>query len=257
MTEPRLTTTVVDGIATITINRPGRLNALTWATMDDIGEAIRDLGAQPATRVIVLTGAGRAFCAGADLADVGAEEDPVAAVAHGMADSLNPMCEALLAAPVPTLVAVNGPCVGGGVGLALLADITVAARSAYFLVPQVDMLGIVPDVGATWALPRLIGRARTLGMSVLGERITAERAEQWGLIWQCVDDDTFADDVAALARKLAGANPDAVAATRRLVNRLDVTLEEQLLTERAEQIPLLRNGAFAERVGQFASASGR
>lgn len=251
MSAPVSTTLSPDGVATVTITRPDRLNALDWDAMNLIGAAVEDLGNDDRTRVIVLTGMGRAFCAGADLANVGRADDVAQSVADGMADHLNPMCEALLAAPVPTLAAVNGPCVGGGVGLALLADVTIAARSAYFLIPQVDMLGIVPDVGATWALPRTVGRARALGMSLLGDRIGAEQAERWGLIWQCVDDEDFNGAYSTLAARLAQVNPAAVLATRRLVSRVDMPLSEQLHHERAEQIPLLANSRFAERISQF------
>lgn len=252
MTDCVTTTRSADGVVTLTINRPGRLNALSWETMDVLREALEEAGRAQGTRAIVLTGEGRAFSAGADLADVGLAEDIVQSVADGMAHKLNPLCEAMLAAPVPTLAAVNGPCVGGGAGLALLADVTVAKRSAYFLIPQVDSLGIAPDLGATWALPRLIGRARSMGASLFGERISAQRAEDWGLIWRCVDDELFDDEVASLAKRLANVNPSAATATRRLVSRVDTPLREQLQLERAEQIPLLENGRFADRLGQFA-----
>lgn len=244
---------VVDGIATVALARPERLNALSWEVADRIADAVRQLGDKPDTKVIVLTGEGRAFCAGADLSAVGSVDDLVADIDRGMYHNLDPMCEAFFNAPVPTVVAVNGPCAGGGVGLALLADITVAARSAYFLIPQVQTLGLVPDVGATWAMPRLVGRARSMGMSLLGERVSAEQAEEWGLIWRCFDDEALADGVGAIARRLAQANTGAITATRRLIkDGASATLREQLTAERLEQVPLLTNPTFAARLQQFA-----
>jgi 2-(1,2-epoxy-1,2-dihydrophenyl)acetyl-CoA isomerase len=166
---------------------------------------------------------------------------------------MSPLARAVLAAPVPVVAAVNGPCAGGAVGLALLCDMVFAARSAYFLVPQVIPLGGVPDLGATWVLGRLVGRARALGMSLTGERVTAERAEQWGMIWRCVDDGELLDHAIAAARRLADA-PAAVVATRRLVDTgFSSTSEDQLDLEAGQQAARFADPAVAAAVERFAA----
>lgn len=249
-------TEVDGGIATITLDRPHRLNALSWETMQRLHDALDDVTAVADTRAVVLTGAGRAFCSGADLVDFDdTVTDPGAAVERNMMATLTPLCEALLQARVPIVAAVNGPCAGGGLGLALLADVTVAARSAYFLVPQVAALGIAPDAGATWVLARHVGRARALGMSLTGERIDAEQAERWGLIWRCVDD----ADLMAAARAIAAqisATPAAAVATRRLVDAATCTPSaEQLDDEARAQGILFGDPAVVESILRFARRS--
>ncbi|MDQ2637167.1 MAG: enoyl-CoA hydratase-related protein [Actinomycetota bacterium] len=244
------------GIATITLQRPHRLNALTWSGMDEIRAAVSDLTARDDVFALVITGAGRGFSAGLDLIDLDADVgDLSASVQHEMTVRLNPMCRAILDAPVPVLAAVNGPCAGGGLGLALLADVTIAAQSAYFLVPQVDSLSIVPDAGVTWTLPRLVGRARALGMSLTGARIDAQQAERWGLIWRCVPDDEVLNQVYAFAGKLAG-NRYPVVATRELIdNALTSSLADQLLAETRAQSVALREPEAVERIRRFAVKS--
>lgn len=245
-------TAIHDGIATITLQRPHRLNALTWGVMDDIRAAIADLAAGEEVRALVITGAGRAFCAGLDLIDLDTEvEDLAAAVEHQMSVSLNPLCRAIAEAPVPVLAAVNGPCAGGGLGLALLADITIAAESSYFLVPQVSSLGIVPDAGATWVLPRLLGRARALGMALTGARIDAAQAQQWGLIWRCVPDDELLPQTYDLAAALAR-RPGPVVATRQLIDRaVSSHLSDQLDAEARAQRIALRDPRVGANIGEF------
>lgn len=248
---------IQDGIVTLTLQRPHRLNALTWETMRQMRDAITDLGADPEVRALVITGTGRAFCAGLDLIDLAGTEDIRAVVEREMADSLNPLCQAIAEAPVPVVAAVNGPCAGGGLGLALLADITIAAESSYFLVPQVSSLGVVPDAGATWVLPRLIGRARALGMSLTGDRIDAVQAERWGLIWRCVPDGellTQAHDIAiALGRR-----PDTVVATRALLDgAMSAGLPDQLAAETQAQSIALRTTDALASITRFTAKSQR
>jgi 2-(1,2-epoxy-1,2-dihydrophenyl)acetyl-CoA isomerase len=251
-------TAIHRGIATITLERPHRMNALTWPVMDRIRSAITDLAARDEVRALVITGAGRAFCAGYDLIDLDtAAADLPTAVPREMTASLNPLCQAIVDAPVPVLAAVNGPCVGGGLGLALLADITIAAESSYFLVPQVSSLGIVPDAGATWVLPRLIGRARALGMSLTGARITAAQAQRCGLIWRCVPDNDLMTQTYAVAAALAE-RCDPVVATRKLIDAaVSASLPAQLAAEtRAQEIALRDPGAVAN-IDRFAATSPR
>ncbi|MEU9330826.1 enoyl-CoA hydratase/isomerase family protein [Streptomyces canus] len=253
-----LNTCLDDGVATITLDRPDRLNALSWELMDQIREAIESLGHDPATRVLVITGTGRAFSAGLDLADLDSQGKGLAReVVDGMACSVDPMCAAILETPVPVVAAVNGLCAGGAVGLALLADVTVATRSAYFLVPQMTSLGIVPDVGITWALARHAGRARAMGMALLGDRITAEQARDWGLIWSCVDDDRFREEVRDIARRLSELEPTGgVPATRELVAAGQAAPPAaQLAAERAHQRALFLGPGPADRIDHFLNRS--
>lgn len=246
-------TTIGAGIATITLQRPDRLNALTWSIMDQIRTAITELGRRDDVHALVITGSGDGFCAGYDLIDLdSAGGDLAASVQSGMAASLSPLCQAIVDAPVPVVAAVNGPCVGGGLGLALLADIVVAAESSYFLVPQVSSLGIVPDAGATWILPRVLGRSRALGMLLTGCRVGAAQAEQWGLIWRCVPDDDLLREAYVLARELARRRSPVVA-TRKLVDSAAPSvLEEQLFAETREQSIALCDPAVSGRIRRFA-----
>jgi 2-(1,2-epoxy-1,2-dihydrophenyl)acetyl-CoA isomerase len=157
-------------------------------------------------RVVILTGKGRSFCAGADIG-AGAELDPGMSIGDGIYRSMdtafNPLVRELAALPKPVIAAVNGVAAGGGVGLALAADIVVAARSAEFIQVFGPRLGLVPDMGCTYFLVQLLGRARARGLALLGERLTAQKAEEWGLIWRCVDDDLVMDEAQMIARRLA------------------------------------------------------
>lgn len=249
-----------DNIATITFNRPAALNALTRDLCEQTLAALRDAAASGA-RAAVITGKGRAFSAGADLlshshlfaqgADAIGRE-----VGFDLQEVSNPLVEAIVGSPIPVVSAVNGLCVGGAVGIALAADIVVAARSAYFLTPQVAQLGIVPDLGATWTLPRKIGRARALGVMLLGQRMPAQLAQDWGLIWKCVDDDALVGEALSIARRLAGVPSAAVRATRSMVDAAPNTpLAAQLETERLWQIKFLASGFFRDAVERFIAAS--
>jgi 2-(1,2-epoxy-1,2-dihydrophenyl)acetyl-CoA isomerase len=251
-----------DAIATIAFNRPEALNALSESLMKQATAALTQ-AATGGARAIVLTGVGRAFSAGGDLegfAEVIARGHEVVPreIGRWMRESFHLLVEAIARSPIPVVAAVNGPCAGGAVGVALAADVVIAARSAYFLVPQVAQLGIVPDLGATWALPRNVGRARGLSAALLGERITGERAEAWGLIWKCVDDTTLMHEATAIAQRLAGAPAGVVHATRALIDAAPrTTLADQLEAERAAQIEFLGTEAFRKAVARFIAASGK
>ncbi|MFF0051103.1 enoyl-CoA hydratase/isomerase family protein [Streptomyces sp. NPDC005498] len=253
-----LRTRLDNGVATITLARPELLNALSWELMDRLREAVDTLGQDPATRVLVITGEGRAFCGGADLAGMGADRPELGRrIADVMAHSVNPLCTAIAESPVPVLAAVNGPCVGGGVGVALLADVTVAARSAYFLVPHVPTLDIAPDLGLSWVMARRAGQARALGITLLGDRISAQQAAEWGLIWQCVDDAEFPKQVEGLARRLADLDPAAAVSTRQLLSQgHSAALAEQLAAERSHQRALFDRPGPAERILGFLNRRG-
>ena len=244
------------GVATLTINRPERMNALhvgVIAEMIHAVDAVRDGGT---ARVLVLTGTGRAFCSGADLAGGGAGGG--AERSSGPPDAgkvlethFNPLLERLFALPVPFITAVNGVAAGAGCSYALAGDIVIAAKSAYFLQAFVN-IGLVPDVGSTWMLPRLAGKARAQAMMMLGDRIPAETAADWGMIYKCVEDAELAATVAEIATKLAKGPTRAYTLIRHgLRESLDKTLTEALMVERRNQLHAGRTADFAEGVKAF------
>ncbi len=244
-----------DGVATLTINRPDRLNALhagVIAEMITAVDRIRDGESQ--ARCLVLTGAGRGFSSGADLSGGGAG----AALGGGPVDAgkvlethFNVLLERLFALPVPLVTAVNGPAAGAGCSYALAGDIILAARSAYFLQAFVN-IGLVPDVGSTWMLPRMVGRARATRMMMLGERIPAEQALAWGMVSEVVDDAELMPRATEIARKLAAGPTRALALIRQGIRDcLDKTLTEALMVERRNQLEAGRTADFAEGVAAF------
>lgn len=244
-----LSVSTAGAVTTISFDRPDRLNALTFDDLDALREAVVTLDDD--VTVLVITGSGRAFSAGVDLSFEGID-DIAGHVSQRLIDCVVPAAEALRAVPVPVLAAVNGPCIGGAVGIALLADVTVAARSAHFVLPQITRLGGVPDFGATWLLPRLVGRTRALGLATLGEPISAEQAEQWGLIWKCLDDELFEAEVAALAAQLATTSREAIVATRQLIDLASSTgFGDHLAAEGAAMSRLINNDELREALQRF------
>jgi 2-(1,2-epoxy-1,2-dihydrophenyl)acetyl-CoA isomerase len=217
-------------LMTITLNRPDRLNAMAPQMADEIGAAFYDLGD---ARAVLITGAGKGFCSGADLA---ARGEGSALQAKGgshraLQNHYNPAISQVLRAPVPVVCAVNGPAAGVGCSLALAGDFVVAGKSAYFLQAFVN-IGLVPDGGSTWLLARSIGRARANRMMMLGEKIGAEQAEGWGLIYRAVDDDALLAEAKALAVKLANGPTLALATMKRnIATAMDGTLPEVFVAE--------------------------
>jgi 2-(1,2-epoxy-1,2-dihydrophenyl)acetyl-CoA isomerase len=227
-------------IATVTLDRPDSLNSMSIDLCHDLIEALATAQADHGVAVVVITGAGRGFCAGADLAqpafdDDGPRDKPVD-VPQLMDLHFNPVIRALDACSVPTVARVNGVAGGGGFGLAMACDIAVAARSASFVATFGPKLGIVPDVGTTWHLSRRAGRARALGIALLGERISAAQAAEWGLIYAVVDDDSLDDETAHIAGILRDSSAEA---SIRIRNAIDVapehSLSEHLDVEREHQ----------------------
>ena len=229
----------VDGpLTTITLNRPDRLNAMPPQMADEIGAAFYDLGAgENRARAVLITGEGKGFCSGADLA---ARGDGSALTNKGgshraLQNHYNPAISQVLRAPVPVVCAVNGPAAGVGCSLALAGDFTLAGGSAYFLQAFVN-IGLVPDGGSTWLLTRAIGRARATRMMMLGEKIGAEQAEQWGLIHRAVDDGALMDEARALAKRLANGPTQAYARMKaNIATALDGTVQQVLLAEAEAQ----------------------
>ena len=236
-----------DAVALLTIARPDRLNALSGQTVDELRHAVGET-AHSGARCLLLVGEGRGFSSGADLAGEGElPEDAGAALDK----HFNPLVEALFALPIPVVAAVNGPAAGAGCSLALAADIVIAARSAYFLQAFVN-IGLVPDAGATWLLPRLVGRARALEMMMLGERIPADQAEQWGMISRVVDDDALATEAMALATRLARGPTVALGRIRRLArDSAQSSLSAALAAERVAQREAGETSDFRSAVVAF------
>jgi 2-(1,2-epoxy-1,2-dihydrophenyl)acetyl-CoA isomerase len=245
-----------DDIAVLTLNQPASRNGLTDRMQDELLAALDQLASGAAARALIVTGAGKSFCSGADLGRLG-EDTPGGAslgntVATAMEESANPLILALQRMPMPVVSAVNGAAAGAGISIALAADIVVAARSAFFLTPFLPRLGIVPDMGATWFLPQRIGRARAMGMMLLGDRLPAETAREWGLIWSCVDDAALTDEARAIAGRLARMPSHAAPEARQALDaaaRHD--LPEQLDYEKERQRELLDLPSFREGVQAF------
>lgn len=247
---------VADGVAEITLNRPKSLNSLNKTLIDELRVVLGDLEKDDSVRALILTGAGRGFCAGADLADSGFANDEGRSTgqqtAHSMLIGFNPMGLDLAKFPKPVIVAVNGVCAGGGVGLALAGDIVLAARSAYFVQVFGPKLGLVPDVGVTWYTPRLVGRARARALALLGDRLPAEKAAEWGMIWEVHDDDKLMEAARAYAARLARGPRAGFAKIKQVLDAsLDNTLEAQLDLERITQGELGDDPDFREGVIAF------
>ena len=240
-----------DGITRLTLNRPDKLNALTRAMMRELQVALEKAAASPECRVVVLTGAGRAFSAGQDLADgvyvKGGPQPDLGLVL----DQYNPVVRLIRALPKPVVAAVNGIAAGAGASLALACDVVFAARSASFM-QAFAKIGLIPDCGSTWMLPRLIGEARARGLAMLAEPLIAEKAEAWGLIWKAVDDDKLATEVDATASRLAAGPTYAFALQKQaFAGSAENTLQAQLDLERALQSRAGASADYAEGVEAF------
>jgi enoyl-CoA hydratase len=236
-------------ILTITLNRPERLNSVTTQVLDDLAELIEEAGADQGVRVVVLTGAGRAFSAGADLKS-GDDSNKPPGVETLIA--ANRVVRALRAIPQPTIAAVNGPAVGVGCSMALGCDLVVASDKAYFLL-SFTSIGLMPDGGATALVPASIGRARAMAMALVPERVPAAEAVASGLIYRVVPADALAETVAALTERLSTGAPLALAAAKQAVNDASLDQLEGALQREAEgQLVLLQTADFFEAVVAFA-----
>lgn len=252
MNEPTVLFELSDGVARVTLNRPDRLNSFNVEMHRELREALEKIAAESGARVVVLTGAGRGFCAGQDLGDRAVAPGAEAIdLGESIEKRYKPLVLALRSLPMPVIAAVNGVAAGAGANIALACDLVIASRSASF-VQAFCKLGLVPDSGGTWFLPRLVGNARALGLAMLGDKLTAEQAAQWGLIWRCVDDADFKDAVDALARQLAAAPTRGLARTKQAIyESWERSLEEQLDVERDMQRELGRTQDYAEGVAAF------
>ncbi len=239
-----------DAVARITLNRPDRVNSFTVQMHDELARAL-ERAAQGGARVLVLTGAGRGFCAGQDLSDRAVSPGGNVDLGESLEQRYNPLVRRLASLQMPVICAVNGVAAGAGANIALACDIVLAARSAKFIQSFAN-IGLIPDSGGTWTLPRLAGQARALGLALTGEALTAERAEAWGVIWKCVDDDQLVAETGALAAKFAAAPTAGLAATKKLIRESGArTFDAQLDIERDAQSALGRTGDYREGVAAF------
>lgn len=243
---------LLEGVATLTLDRPDRLNSFTVQMHGEVAAALDRVEQDESVRTLVLTGAGRGFCAGQDLSD--------RAVAPGgdavdLGESVElyyaPLIRRLTGLPKPTIAAVNGVAAGAGANIALACDIVIAARSAKFIQSFAN-IGLIPDSGGTWVLPRLVGQARALGLALTGEPLAAEKAESWGMIWKCVDDDAFAGEVAALAQRFAKGPTRGLARTKALIREASLkSLHDELEIERDAMRELGFSHDYQEGVAAF------
>jgi 2-(1,2-epoxy-1,2-dihydrophenyl)acetyl-CoA isomerase len=245
-----------DGVAHVTMNRPEKLNAFNRELIDDLIAAAGRIREDSAIRAVLLGAAGRAFCAGADIAQGGLISDasvsPGMNVGNSMRSHFNPMIKAWYHLPVPVVVAVNGVAAGAGASLALAGDIVLAARSATFMQLFAPKLGLIPDLGSTYYLPRTVGTARAKGLALLGEALSADDARAWGLIWGVTEDADLQAQAGKLATRLATGPTRAFGHIKQLFNaEPPATLEEQLERETAAQQELGDSADFAEGVQAF------
>jgi 2-(1,2-epoxy-1,2-dihydrophenyl)acetyl-CoA isomerase len=251
MTYETIRFSVDAGVARLTLHRPDKLNSLNTAMHAEIRDAMAKLSAAGA-RVLVVAGAGRGFCAGQDLDDRAVKAgDQAPDLGESIEKNYKPLVLALKKLPLPVIAAVNGVAAGAGANIALACDLVIAARSATFI-QSFSKLGLVPDSGGTWVVPRLIGQARAAGLMLLGERLPAEQAAAWGLIWRCVEDAELSQVVDVLAEQLANAPTLGLARTKQaLYESWGRSLEAQLDSERDFQRELGRTADYVEGVAAF------
>jgi 2-(1,2-epoxy-1,2-dihydrophenyl)acetyl-CoA isomerase len=243
---------IKDGIAQLTLNRPDKLNSFTQAMHDEVRHALHKVAADKSVRVFVLTGAGRGFCAGQDLSDRAVEPGarPVD-LGDSVEKNYAPLVLALRALPMPVICAVNGVAAGAGANIALACDIVLAAKSASF-VEVFCKLGLIPDTGGTYFLPRLIGSARAMGLAMLGEKLSADKAEAWGLIWKAVPDEELVLETQKMALHFASAPTKGLAFTKQALHASPGnTLQQQLTLECGMMSELGRSEDYREGVAAF------
>ena len=243
---------IEDGAARLTLNRPDRLNSFTVQMHGEIAEALTIVESDKSIRTLLITGAGRGFCAGQDLSDRAVSPSGDAPdLGLSVEKRYNPLVRRLTSLPMPVVCAVNGVAAGAGASLAFACDIVIAAKSAKFIMSFAN-IGLVPDSGSSWALPRLAGQARALGLALTGDPLPAETAAEWGLIWKCVDDDKLAEEANALAAKFASAPTRGLAETKKLIRAAFTRpLDEQLDLERDRMRELGRSEDYREGVDAF------
>lgn len=252
MTHETIVFSVTNGVATLRLNRPDKLNSFNDAMHAEVRAALKSLKAESGVRCLLVTGTGRGFCAGQDLSDRKiASGDAPPDLGASLEKRYNPLIRTLRSLDMPVVCAVNGVAAGSGANIALACDIVIAARSASF-VQAFCKVGLVPDSGGSWSLPRLVGHARAMGLVMLGEKLSAEQAEAWGLIWKCVDDEALMDETMAIANHLATQPTRGLALTKRAMNASgNNSLDQQLALERDLQKLACRTDDYREGVAAF------
>lgn len=243
---------IVKGYAKLTLNRPDRLNSFTVEMHREVAEALARVEQDAGIRALLITGAGRGFCAGQDLADRAvAPGEKGVDLGESLENRYNPLIRRLIRLPKPVICAVNGVAAGAGANIAFAADIVLAAKSAKFI-QSFSNIGLVPDSGGTWILPRLAGQARALGLALTGEPLTAEKADAWGLIWRCVNDDQLQAEAEKLAERFAVGPTRGYAAIKMAMRKGWFSgIEEQLDLERDLQRELGYSNDYREGVAAF------
>ena len=239
---------ISENVARITLNRPDRLNSFTRAMHGELQSALDEAGD---ARVVILTGAGRGFCAGQDLNDRAVAPGEAVDLGETVEESWNPLIRTLATLPQPIIARVNGVAAGAGANIALACDIVISAKSAKFI-QSFSALGLIPDSGGSWHLPRLVGQARALGLALTGEPLPAEKAAEWGLIWKAVEDDALDSEVDAVAAKLASLPPLGLAAIKQIIRTSGGrTLDQELDLQRDEMRRLGFTEDYREGVAAF------
>ena len=239
---------LVGGIARLTLNRPDRLNSFTVRMHEEVSDALSALGG---ARVLVLTGAGRGFCAGQDLGDRAVAPGEAVDLGHSVESYYNPLIRRLVALPFPVIARVNGVAAGAGANIALACDVVIAAKSAKFI-QSFASIGLIPDSGGTWALPRLVGQARALGLALTAEPLPAEKAAEWGLIWKAIEDERLDEEVDALAARFAAAPTRGLARIKTMIRKSwDRSLDEELDLQRDAMRELGFSDDYREGVAAF------
>lgn len=240
-----------DGLATITLNRPDKLNSFNVQMHEELRAALEKIKQPGQARALLLTGAGRGFCAGQDLGDRRGSATDIPDLGLTLDKYYNPLIRLLRHLEFPVICAVNGVAAGAGANLALACDIVIAARSASFI-QAFCKIGLVPDSGGTWLLPRMVGMARATALAMLGDKLPAEQAADWGLIWRCVDDEQLRPETEKLARHLASQPTKALALIKRALNAsAKHSLDEQLDMERDFQRIAGGSADYREGVAAF------
>lgn len=234
------------GVAWLTLNRPDKLNSFTAAMHEEVADALSQIQQSSSVRCLVISGAGRAFSAGQDLADL-----DMSNLGDVVERYYNPLIRTVTQLPIPVIACVNGVAAGAAANLAMACDIVLAARSAKFI-QSFHQLGLVPDGGGTWTLPRLVGLARATALCMTGEPVSAEKAEDWGMIWRCIDDEKLIEETTGMAHTFASKATVGLGFTKQLLRLSQTrTMDEQLDLERDYQQAASSTKDFAEGVDAF------
>lgn len=241
-----------NGVATLTLNRPDNLNSFNTEMHGEVRQVMKQVKQDAGIRVLLLTGAGRGFCAGQDLSDRSvAPGDEAPNLGESIEKNYNPLIRSIVELDKPVICAVNGVAAGAGANISLACDIVLAGRSASFI-QGFSKIGLVPDSGGTWTLPRLVGRARAMGLAMLSNKLTAEQAEQWGMIWQVTDDDQLMSEATAMAEHLATQPTKGLGLIKRALTAAGGnSFQEQLDLEKELQTIAGRTYDYGEGVRAF------